>query len=74
MMRPATAKMRTGAGNPPSPRPAVRPATMTYAETSVGMPHTCHDEGTTPVISSHSKALQTVAGYIEVSADCEVSS
>ena len=73
MMRPVTAKMRTAPGTL-RPPPAVRPATMTYAETSVGVPHTCHEEGTTPVVSSHPKALQTVAGYIEVSADCEVSS
>lgn len=34
---------------------------MTSAETSIGVPHTCHDEGTTKVMSSHSKALQTAS-------------
>ena len=60
MMRPVTAKMRTGAGNL---RPARRSVGyVTSAETSVGVPHTCHDDGTTAVMSSHSKALQTAAG------------
>lgn len=42
----------------------MRPATMTSAETSVGVPPTCHDEGTTAVMSSHSKALQTLAELV----------
>lgn len=36
-------------------------ATMTSVETSASMPHACHDDRTTTVMGSHSKALQMVS-------------
>ena len=39
----------------------LRNPTLTSVETSTGVPHSCHDTGRTTVMSSHSRALQTVS-------------